>query len=288
MPKPLLSVVVPTRNRADYLDVALRSLAAQRLDGQLELLVVDDHSSDHTTDVIAAVGARAVPLDGGSGLNAARNAGVRAAAADLVALVDDDVWAPEGFAAALAAGAERYPDAEAFGGPIRARFEGRSPRGCGREPAPITTLDLGTTDVEAELVWGTNMALRKSAFERIGPFDEEIASGGDEEDWLRRLHAAGGTVMYLAGAALEHRRTEDDARLRSLARGAYHRGRAMRSYDRRRGSQPTVAHELRVLAGCGWHTLRRTCPQGIVMGAHSAGRVVEAVRERTGNRDRGG
>ena len=122
------------------------------------------------------------------------------------------------------------------------------------------------------------MALRRSAYERIGPFDESIADGGDEEDWLRRLHAAGGTVMYIAAAALDHRRAGDDARLRSLARGAYHRGRAMRAYDRRRGSQPTIGHELRVLAGCGWHTVRRACPQGIVMGAHSTGRLVEAVR----------
>jgi hypothetical protein len=35
-----------------------------------------------------------------------------------------------------------------------------------------------------------------------------------------------------------------------------------------------------VLAGCGWHTARRACPQGLVMGAHSAGRLVEAVRGR--------
>jgi hypothetical protein len=37
---------------------------------------------------------------------------------------------------------------------------------------------------------------------------------------------------------------------------------------------------LRVLAGCGWHTVRRACPQGVIMGAHSAGRVVEALRSR--------
>ena len=36
----------------------------------------------------------------------------------------------------------------------------------------------------------------------------------------------------------------------------------------------------RVLAGCGWHTLRRACPQGVIMGAHAAGRLVEALRPR--------
>jgi hypothetical protein len=38
-----------------------------------------------------------------------------------------------------------------------------------------------------------------------------------------------------------------------------------------------VAHELRVLAGCGWHTVRRGCPQGLIMGAHSAGRLKRAL-----------
>ena len=72
----------------------------------------------------------------------------------------------------------------------------------------------------------------------------------------------------------------DDARLRSLMRSAYHRGRNLRAWDRRRGAAPSLGRELRVLAGCGWHTLRRRCPQGLVMGAHSAGRAVEAVRPR--------
>ncbi|MEA2353660.1 MAG: hypothetical protein QOJ14_2074, partial [Thermoleophilaceae bacterium] len=70
----------------------------------------------------------------------------------------------------------------------------------------------------------------------------------------------------------------DDARLRALMRSAYRRGRNMRSYDAERARAPGLGGELRVLAGCGWHTIRRACPQGLVMGAHSAGRVVEAVR----------
>jgi hypothetical protein len=84
--------------------------------------------------------------------------------------------------------------------------------------------------------------------------------------------------VYLAEAGLDHRRAGDDARLRSLMRSAYRRGRNMRAYDRARERAPALGRELLVLAGCGWHTLRRACPQGLVMGAHSAGRVVEAVR----------
>jgi GT2 family glycosyltransferase len=195
-----------------------------------------------------------------------------------VALVDDDTDAPPGWLRAIVEGAARHPEADAFGGPIRARLEGPAPRACGREQPPITSLDLGAEDREVELVWSANMALRRPAFDRAGRFDERFSTGGDEEEWLRRLRAAGGRVVYLAEAGLDHRRAGDDARLRSLMRSAYRRGRNMRAYDRARERAPAIGRELLVLAGCGWHTLRRACPQGLVMGAHSAGRIVEAVR----------
>ena len=72
----------------------------------------------------------------------------------------------------------------------------------------------------------------------------------------------------------------NDSGLGSLARAAYHRGRGARSSDLRRGDAPALARELRILAGCGWHTVRRACPQGVVMGAHAAGRVMETLRPR--------
>jgi glycosyltransferase involved in cell wall biosynthesis len=275
---PVVSVVVPTRDRADYLDVTLRSLAAQDLAEPYELIVVDDGDDAATAALADRAGAVLMRTAAGSGPNAARNAAIDRAGAELVALVDDDVDAPPGWLRAIVEGAARHPEADAFGGPIRARLEGPAPRACGREGPPITSLDLGTEDRETELVWSANMALRRAAFERVGPFDERFSTGGDEEEWLSRLRAAGGRVVYLAAAGLDHRRAGEDARLRSLMRSAYRRGRNMRSYDAARDRAPVLGRELRVLAGCGWHTIRRACPQGLVMGAHSAGRVMEAVR----------
>jgi glycosyltransferase involved in cell wall biosynthesis len=274
MDSPVVSVVVPTRGRAAYLEVTLDSLLAQRAGIEHEILVVDDGGG-----VAQRPGVRYATHPQRLGLNAARNTGIREARAPLIAFVDDDVLVPPGWLAALVEGAGRFQEAEAFGGPIRARFEGRAPRGCGREDPPITTLDLGDADREAEVVWGANFAVRRAAVDRIGPFDETIVlPHGDEEDWLERLRAAGGRIVYLAAAGLEHRRTAADARLRPLARAAYVRGRAARASDRRRGREPSLGGELRVLAGCGWHTFRRACPQGVIMGAHSAGRLVEALR----------
>jgi GT2 family glycosyltransferase len=127
------------------------------------------------------------------------------------------------------------------------------------------------------MVWGANMAVRRAAFERNGPFDEAISGHGDEEDWLHALRASGGRIVYLAGAGVDHRRAGDDARLTRLARAAYYRGRAARVSDQRRGTAPSVLREVRVLAGCAWHIVHYACPQGAIMGAHSAGRITEAL-----------
>ena len=275
---PAVSVVVPTRNRARYLRTSLDSLLRQEVDEPFEVIVADDASADETARLAAELGAVLVRHDSPEGPNAARNSGIRAASGELIAFVDDDVEAPAGWLAAVVDGARRHPDAEAFGGPIRARFEGPTPRSCGREDPPITTLDLGEADGEAEFVWGANMAVRRSAFERVGEFDATLPHFGEEEEWLSRLHAAGGRVVYLAGAGLDHRREGDDARLGVLMRGAHVRGRNLRGHDVRKGTAPSLARELRVLAGCGWHALRYGCPQGLVMGAHSLGRVRATVR----------
>lgn len=280
MSEPAVSVVVPTRDRADYLAVTLSSLVGQRLSAPFEVIVVDDGSSDATAEVAGRAGVTVARHPTPRGPNAARNTGIAAAAAPLIALVDDDVRAPAGWLAAHVAGADRHGWAEALGGPIRASLEGPAPRSCGREAPPITTLDLGDEDCEARFVWSANMAVRRDALERIGGFDESVPIYGDEEEWLMRLHAAGGRVAYVAAAGLEHRRQGDDARLRALARSEYRRGRAARRSDRRKGASPRFRRELRDLVGAGWHTARRRCPQGLVMGAHSAGRLLEALRGR--------
>jgi hypothetical protein len=60
------------------------------------------------------------------------------------------------------------------------------------------------------------------------------------------------------------------------------RGRAARRFDARRGEAPSLSRELVTLAGCAGHVVRRRCPAGSTMVAHSAGRVREALRDRAG------
>jgi GT2 family glycosyltransferase len=279
--QPKATVVIPTRARHGYLAVTLGTIAGQAAGCGAEVLVVTDGPDPAAARIAAGHGARHLGLPVPRGANAARNAAIAATDTDLVILIDDDIRAPAGWLEAMLAGVRARPDREVFGGPIRARLEGGGPRACGRESPPITTLDLGPVDRDVEFVWSANMAVRRSAFERIGTFDESIFVRGDEEDWQRRYAGGGGRIRYLAAAGLEHRRTPEDSTLPRLSRAAYGQGRAARRYDARKGSIPPLRAELRVLAGCAWHTGRRRCAFGIVMGAHSAGRLREALAERS-------
>ena len=272
------SIVIPTRGRPGYLDVALASVVPQAASEGAEVLVVTDGDDPATAAAVSRHGARLVRLPDGAGANAKRNAGAAESRGELIVFIDDDIEAPAGWLHALLAGVAGAQEYDVFGGPIRARLEGGGPRACGREAAPITTLDLGREDSDAELVWGANMAVRRRALDLVGPFDPALDGCGEEEDWQHRYRARGGRTRYLAAAAVDHRRAGTDAQVRSLARAAYHRGRSARRYDVSKGGAPGIAAELRTLAGCVWHVVRRRCLNGAVMGAHAAGRVVEAAR----------
>jgi GT2 family glycosyltransferase len=277
------SVVIPTRERPSYLEVALASVCPQASSCDAEVIVIDDAGESAERRAMAErSGARYVAHPGPLGLNAARNTGVERSEGELVVFVDDDIRACSGWLAALLGAVRERPDVEVFTGPVRACLEGPSPRSCGREAPPITTLELGDRDTLAEHAWGVNMAIRRSTLERVGPFDTSLEHGGDEQEWQERLRAErpDAQVLYVARAAVEHRRAGADARLRALCETAYARGRAARRLDALRGRAPALSAELGTLAGCLGHVVIHACPAGLTMAAHSSGRLREGLRER--------
>jgi len=102
---PLLSVVIPTWNRAQIVCDAIRSALVQRA-GEVEVIVVDDHSTDSTVDLLAQTFGSSISLlrlDKQRGPGAARNAGASLARGELIAFLDsDDVWLPGKLDAELA------------------------------------------------------------------------------------------------------------------------------------------------------------------------------------------
>ena len=281
---PPASIVIPTRARLPYLEVALESVVPQAAAAGAEVVVVDDAgASPSARSLVERHGARYEPHATPRGLNVARNTGVRSSSGELVVFLDDDVRALDGWLHALVLAADEHPDVDVFAGRIEPRLEGPAPHSCGRERAPITSLELGPHDRPTRYAWGANMAIRRSALDRVGPFDESLEHGGDEQEWQDRLRSASGGddgpgALYVAEAAVEHRRVGRDARLRALARGAYVRGRAARRFDAWRSEAPSLSRELLTLAASAGHVARRGCPAALTTVAHSAGRVLEALR----------
>src|SRR5215813_13643038 len=115
MTQPLLSVVIPTWNRAGMVCDAVASALSQR-SGQVEVIVVDDGSTDDTANVLTQTFGSQISLlrlPDRLGVSAARNAGTRLATGELVAYLDsDDVWLPGKLDAELQL-LEKFPDAEA-------------------------------------------------------------------------------------------------------------------------------------------------------------------------------
>jgi len=114
MTRPVLSVVIPTRDRRDILMATLRALGRQRgLDGRFQVIVVDDGSTDGTEkavrDSFFEAFDQVIVTAGGSGPARARNRGVAAAEADRVLLLGDDTVPTGG---ALAAHIEAAADRE--------------------------------------------------------------------------------------------------------------------------------------------------------------------------------
>jgi glycosyltransferase involved in cell wall biosynthesis len=129
-----LSVVIPTRNRVRLVCEAIESALNQRI-GQVEVIVVDDGSTDDTASMLArsfASRIELVRLPTRRGAGAARNAGVRLARGELVAFLDDDdLWLPGKLDAELSV-FERFPDAEAVVSDSLMFVEGQAARGVFR------------------------------------------------------------------------------------------------------------------------------------------------------------
>ena len=199
--QPRLSVVVPTRDCLEYLPAALASLRAQAI-GDLQIIVVDDGSSDGTAAYLAAEAARDPGLTiitrGGGGVAAARNAGMAAATAPIIGFLDaDDVWRPGAVADRLAAH-------EADPGLVLsfADYDHVTPEGVGlgtcfafwprferfiagrQGIVPLGRRALAL--LYAENVVGTSTVLaRRDALEAERGFSVEFTSAEDWDLWLR-------------------------------------------------------------------------------------------------------
>ncbi len=197
-----LSVVVCTFNRAELLGRALDALSRQTLDpGRFEIIVVDNNSNDSTPAVVHDRAARApnirFTLERRQGLPFARNSGVRAARAPLIAFTDDDVEVRADWTARVLAAFTANPDVGCLGGKVVAIWDGTGrptwvPDGhygpLALQDRGDRPLSVGAHDVRPCLI-GANFAVRRSVFDRVGLFSTAFPWGEDREFQLRAWEA---------------------------------------------------------------------------------------------------
>lgn len=191
-----ISVIVPCYNAARYVGAALRSVLAQEGE-RLELIVVDDGSSDGSADLVVQ-GFPGVTLlrQTNQGAAAARNLGVRHASGEWIAFLDaDDLWLPGKIAA-------QWRAIDTKDAPRLVYTAWQEWTGEAVEPVPddLASLLIGVDEpdnwrgpsgwIYPQLlldcaVWTSTVMLHRSLFEEIGFFDTWLQVGEDYDFWLR-------------------------------------------------------------------------------------------------------
>jgi GT2 family glycosyltransferase len=204
--QPAVSVVVPAYNRAGFLPQCLGALFAQTYPRErYEILLVDDGSTDGTAETARALaaawgGALRVIQKPNGGPASARNAGIQASQAEVVAFIDSDCVADpdwlEGVVGALAAG-----DAAGAGGPIaNLAPQGWVPRFLDASAFYRHRVRGGRVDY---LLTG-NAAFRRVALVAICGFVECAGAWGEDADLSFRLRRAGYLLVVSPRGSVTH------------------------------------------------------------------------------------
>lgn len=185
-PGVLVSVVIPTRNRVRYLRTAVDSARAQRLPrGSVEVLVVDDGSTDETEAVVRALPEVTYLRQENRREGAARNLGARHASGAYLAFLDDDDYYLEGKLAADVARFERGDrPALVYSRALNVDPDDR-PIGVRRLPAPQG--DVFWALAREPFIPMSSVSVRAEAFATCGGFGEDPALSGtaDWDLWMR-------------------------------------------------------------------------------------------------------
>jgi glycosyltransferase involved in cell wall biosynthesis len=194
MREPRLSVIIPVFNGEAYLADAIGSVRSQA-HPDLEIIVVDDGSTDGTARISRGLGDIRWLFQDNRGPAAARNRGLEAAGADIVAFLDaDDLWSP----VKLRVQVPRLlddPRLDSVSGHVQC-VKPDGPPGIGGRFVSVGAPRL--------LPLFGSMVARRRAFERVGQLDESLRLGEDV-DWFMRAREYGLRTAVVAEVVLYYR-----------------------------------------------------------------------------------
>jgi glycosyltransferase involved in cell wall biosynthesis len=267
-----LTISICTWNRAELLRQTLEQMTRVRVPSEvgLEVLVVNNNSTDATDDVIESFSNRLPVLrlfEAEPGLSHARNRALRSASGDYILWTDDDVLADEGWLEAYHQAFLRYPAAAIFGGPVEPWFAAPPPawllRALDQFSAALALRDLGPTAVQLTRwrePFGANMAFRTAALAQY-VFDPALgvsalrpisSLAGEETAVIHAMLDAGATGWWVPDARVRHhvapeRMTTTYFRRKAISWGKY-KGRLRLAEDGVRRRVPPLWFWRRVVA----------------------------------------
>ncbi|MEP7115914.1 MAG: glycosyltransferase [Ilumatobacteraceae bacterium] len=265
-----------TTKRWDQLQAAVDSVARQS--GDVEIVVVVDHE-DELLDLCVARWPqhRVVPNRFAQGLSGARNTGLSQATGDIIAFLDDDATADDGWLDALAAGFTDLTVGGA-GGHVVPAWEAPPPNwfppqfwwvvGCSYVGLPTATQEIRNPI-------GANMAFTRAVFEQVGGFREEIGRVGtiplgcEETELSIRARAAGFSVWYMPDATVHHWVPVQRLNLRYFLRRCYAEGLSKALVSALAGRSDGLASERTYVT----RTLTGAVRDGLVQAVRGPGRL---------------
>lgn len=225
---PRLSVIICSLNGAAGVDRCIRALTTQTISSQLEIIVSDDGSTDGTSEVAKAHGAIVIRNSINRGVSAARNSGVRAASAPILAFVDDDCEPEPRWAECVL---DSYKEnIVAVGGSLLVKGNAGIVLGYLLRHNPLEPQELALAKSDKlpyrlylylQRQWkpprqqgmreifsfaSANMSVRRQEFLDVGGFDERFRFGSEDEDLCRRLRQTfpAGRLIFMPEARVRH------------------------------------------------------------------------------------
>jgi len=222
------SIIIPTRNRAQWLDMTLKSLLMQEIsDHPYEILVVDNGSTDHTLKIVQKVISEnpgqkiSYHFEPVPGSMSARHCGALKAEGEILVFIDDDIEADKNWLNTILMAFENEA-VNLVSGPSLPVFEADPPPWvakywthrsnrfyCGS--LSIQNLGDSIIEIDPTFVWSLNWSIRKKTFFEEGGFHPCVIPKefqhfqGDGETGLSlKLRAKGHRALYVPGAKIFH------------------------------------------------------------------------------------
>jgi GT2 family glycosyltransferase len=234
-----LSVVIANWNTAALLKECLASLTSSSFDGLLEIIIVDNASSDGSVAMVRQEfpSVRLIENNCNPGFARANNQGITESGGRYILLLNSDTVMPSGALAGLVEFMRQHPDAGACS-PRLVRVDGKPQEfAFGDDPTLPYLLRRGgyrlllrralhdwNTDQVREVDWvsGACLLVRRQAIDQVGLLDENIFMYFEDNDWCLRMRLKGWRIYYNPTVSITHVGSQSLAQ-NPAARHAYYR-----------------------------------------------------------------